>query len=350
MVALMARTSIATGVLVALVAAAAFGVTAPVIAWAGQDLGPLTTAWLLYAGAAIAALCFVVVTRRRDAPLRRGDIPRLVAIGVAGAAIAPTLMAWGLQRAGGFAGALLLNLEAVFTVLLARLIYREHIGGRVALAVTCMAAGGAALVLDTASGGFGTLGALAVAGATLAWAADNTWTRPLAERDPWQVVAVKATIGAGLTVAVATLRGEAAPTIRAAAILLVCGATGYGASLRLYLAAQRRLGAARTGSVFAVAPFIGAAIAWAIGNRSAGVGALAAVALFALGVVLHASERHHHEHKHSALDHDHVHRHDDGHHDHAHDPPFTGEHSHAHHHEPVTHDHDHAPDVHHDHH
>jgi drug/metabolite transporter (DMT)-like permease len=344
------KASIATGVVVALVAAAAFGVTAPVIAWAGRDVGPLATASLLYAGAAAAAVSLLAVTRTRDARLRRGDLPRLLAIGIAGAAIAPTLMAWGLQRAGGFTGALLLNLEAVFTVLLARVVYREHVGGRVALAVACMAAGGAVLVLGSPSDGFGTLGALAVTGSTLAWAFDNTWTRPLAERDPWQVVAVKAAIGAALTFAVAAIRGESAPTLRAAAILLACGATGYGASLRLYLAAQRRLGAARTGSVFAVAPFIGAALAWAIGNRSAGGEALAAVALFALGVVLHIGEHHHHEHTHTPVDHEHMHRHDDGHHDHVHDPPFFGEHSHAHHHGAVTHDHEHAPDLHHDHH
>ncbi len=344
------RAPIATGVLVALVAAAAFGVTAPIIAWAGHDVGPLTTASLLYAGAAITALVLHAASHRRDTKLQRGDIPRLVAIGVAGAALAPTLMAWGLQRAGGFAGSLLLNLEAVFTVVLARIVYREHVGARVALAVTCIAAGGAALVFDTSSAPFGAVGVLAVAGATLAWAADNTWTRPLAERDPWQVVAVKATIGAALTFTLAAIRGESAPTLRTVAILLACGATGYGASLRLYLAAQRRLGAARTGSVFALAPFIGAALAWAIGEREAGAGALAAVALFAVGVVLHVTEHHHHSHAHAAIDHEHAHRHDDGHHDHVHDPPVVGEHSHPHHHGAIEHEHEHAPDLHHDHH
>ena len=345
------RSAIATGVLLAIVAAIAFGATTPVLAWAGRGVGPLTTAGLVYAGAALAAIVFVSVTRGRGARLRRGDIPRLAAIAIAGAAVAPTVLAWGLQRAGATTGSLLLNLEAVFTVALAWAIYREPIGRRVIAAVTCMVAGGAALVLDSAqSGTFGAVGALAVAGATLAWAADNTWTRPLAERDAWQVVAAKASVGAALTFAIGAIRGEQLPDVRAAAVLLACGATGYGASLRLYLAAQRRIGAARTGSVFAVAPFIGAGIAWAIGDRSAGAGTLAAVGLFAAGVVLHATEHHHHRHAHAAIEHDHPHRHDDGHHDHVHDPPVVGEHSHPHHHEPVTHDHEHAPDLHHDHH
>jgi hypothetical protein len=37
--------------------------------------------------------------------------------------------------------------------------------------------------------------------------------------------------------------------------LFLIGATGYCLSLRFYLLAQRALGAARTGSVFAKAPF-----------------------------------------------------------------------------------------------
>ena len=42
-----ARSPIATGVLLAVLAAVAFGVATPVVAWAGRELGPLTTAALL---------------------------------------------------------------------------------------------------------------------------------------------------------------------------------------------------------------------------------------------------------------------------------------------------------------
>ena len=51
------RTSpIAVGVALAAIAAVAFGVTTPVVAWAGRGLGPFATAALLYAGAAVASL------------------------------------------------------------------------------------------------------------------------------------------------------------------------------------------------------------------------------------------------------------------------------------------------------
>jgi drug/metabolite transporter (DMT)-like permease len=344
------RGPLATGVLLAALAAVAFGVTTPIVAWAGTDAGPLTTAALLYAGAALTALGLRRFVRRGEPSVRRSDAPRLVAIAVAGGAIAPALLAWGLQRAGATAGALLLNLEAVFTVLLARAFFHEPIGRRIATAVACMAAGGAALTLDSAaSGQIGVLGVLAVAGATVAWAADNTLTRPLAERDPFQVILVKGALGASLTALVALARGEALPGGVHAAALVACGATGYGASLYLYLLAQRRIGAGRTGSVFALAPFIGAGLAWTLGDRHAGALAIAAAGLFALGVYLHLTERHAHHHVHASLEHEHMHRHDDGHHTHVHEPPFAGEHSHPHHHAHVEHEHEHAPDVHHAH-
>lgn len=341
---------IAAGVALAVAAAIAFGVTTPIVAWAGRALGAFTTAALLYAGAAAAALAARALGPPSEAPLRRGDARRVVIVAVLGGALAPTLLAWGLQRAGATLGALLLNLEAVFTVLLARAVYREPIGRRVAVAVLAMVLGGVALTLEVWRGSrWELLGVLAVAAATGAWAGDNTLTRPLAQRDPLDVVAAKGGVGAAITGAIAIAIGEPAPLLVPLLVLLACGATGYGLSLRLYLLAQRRIGAGRTGSVFAIAPFLGAGLAYALGDRQPSAWTLAAVGLFVLGVYLHATERHAHAHRHDPIDHDHVHRHDDGHHLHGHAFPVSGEHAHPHHHDGTEHSHEHAPDLHHDH-
>src|SRR5215470_2139397 len=124
---------IARGVLLAALAAVAFGATTPIIAHAGAGLGPFATAALLYAGAAAMAFALLAGSRARGPALRRGDAGRVVAVAIVGAAIAPALLAWGLQRTGGLVGSLLLNLEAAFTVALARVFYREPVGRRVAL-------------------------------------------------------------------------------------------------------------------------------------------------------------------------------------------------------------------------
>ena len=115
------------------------------------------------------------------------------------------------------------------------------------------------------------------------------------------------------------------------------------------LLAQRAFGAARTGSVFAFAPFIGALGAVALGDRSVSVGMLVGGILMLAGVSLHLAESHGHEHVHDELEHEHAHTHDDGHHTHAHDPMPTGAHSHPHRHEPMRHAHPHVPDAHHTH-
>jgi len=346
----MNRQPLKVGAGLAVLAALSFGVTTPLIEHAGRGVGALSTAALLYTGACFSAFLLGALAPSSGAPLRKAHLPRLLAIALLGAAVAPTLLAWGLQRAGATTGSLLLNTEAVFTVLLARMLYQEPIGRRVTTALLLMTAGGVALTLDAAlKTEWNALGALAIAGATAAWALDNTLTRSLAEQDPVRVVAGKGALGALMTSMVAVALGEPRPEAQAVLILLACGATGYGLSLRLYLLAQRHLGAARTGSIFAVAPFIGATLAWLIGDTSPGRWTWVSTAFYLTGVFLHVTEHHRHPHVHPAMSHDHPHHHDDGHHDHPHHPPFVGQHSHPHWHPAVQHDHDHAPDLHHGH-
>jgi drug/metabolite transporter (DMT)-like permease len=346
-----ALSPITSGVVLAVASALAFGVTTPLIAAFGANTGPLVTAALLYAGAAAASVIVSPFATSSGHSLTPREFPRLIAVAGFGAALAPALLVWGLARAGATASSLVLNLEAVFTVLLARLVHREHIGRRVALAVAVILAGGMLVALDQAQsfGAVQFVGLVAVLGATVSWAADNTLTRALADIEPGQVVAAKGALGAIATTALALVLGERAPALRPALLLVLCGATGYGLSLRLYLLAQRRIGAARTGSVFATGPFVGAALAWLLGDRHAGPLTALGAATLGVGVLLHLTERHSHRHIHVSVEHDHPHRHDDGHHDHRHDPPVEGEHTHAHRHERTEHEHDHAPDIHHEH-
>jgi drug/metabolite transporter (DMT)-like permease len=337
------------GSALAVLAALTFGLTAPLVQRFGRGAGPVPTAALLYLGAALATLG-PRSGRGREAPVGRRDLGRLVLVALLGALVAPTALAWGLQHTSATSASLLLNFEAVFTVLLGVMLFHEHIGGRVALAVALMVLGGAWLVVASRpeTGGVG-MGAIAVLVATLGWALDNALTRPLADRDPAQVVRYKAGLGAPLGLVLALALGQRFPEPASALALLLCGATGYGLSLRMYLLAQRAIGAGRTGSIFAVAPFAGAAAAWAMGSGAADAPTLGAAALFGVGVYLHLTEKHAHLHTHDAIEHEHAHRHDDGHHDHLHVPPFEGEHSHRHRHEERTHAHSHAPDVHHQH-
>jgi drug/metabolite transporter (DMT)-like permease len=347
------------GTLLALASALAFGLTTPLVQRLVLDggAGPFTTAMLLYGGAAAVG---IATRSRREAQLSRVHVPRLVAVALSGAVIAPSLLVWGLKHTSGTAGSLMLNLEALFTIALARVLYREHVGGRVAGAALVLLAGGVLLIVDralhamtagalpAATGASSVIGLVAVAGAALAWALDNALAKPLSALDPAAVVAGKGTIGALLSlVLVFVLRDPWPPPLGILGLLLV-GATGYGASLRLYLLAQRGIGAGRTASVFASGPFWGALLAWVLGEPATLLTAVSALAMFA-GLALHLTERHGHRHVHPPIEHEHAHRHDDAHHDHTHDPMPDGEHTHPHRHERRVHDHSHLPDIHHEH-
>lgn len=337
------------GGVLALLAAVLFGVSTPLVQQFGVGVGAFGTAALLYAGAAIIG----AMSQRpmeREARVARSDLPRMLAMAAFGAVIAPVALAWGLQRTSGTSASLMLTLEALFTAVLAWRWYRETMDQRVWTAMLSLLAGGLVLVLDQGRGGGVQLwGLLAVLLATAAWGVDNTLSRALAERDPSQVVMAKAALGALVTTVLAILAREPMPSLIAAIALLLIGACGYGLSLRFYLLAQRAFGAARTGSVFAFAPFIGAVLAIAMGDRSTSWLMAAGGALMLAGVFLHLGESHDHEHEHEAIEHEHAHRHDDGHHDHQHAPMPAGEHSHWHRHTPIRHAHPHVPDAHHRH-
>jgi len=338
------------GASLALLAAALFGASTPLIQQLGAAVSPWMTAALLYAGAALVGL----LTRSppaREAALQRAQIPRLLAMALSGAVVGPGLLAWGLQRTSAAGASLMLTLEAVFTVLLAAVLYGERFDKRVGLAVALITLGGLVLVIDRAGGSSPQmLGLLAVLGATLAWAIDNAMSRGLADADPGQVVLAKCALGAGCSLLIGVASGQTAVSLRAAGGLVLIGAIGYGLSLHFYLRAQRAFGAARTGSVFAAAPFIGAAVALALGDRAFSVAMGLAALLMLAGVILHLAERHEHEHVHEAGEHEHAHTHDDGHHLHTHEPMPVGPHSHVHRHAATAHRHPHVPDLHHLHH
>ena len=237
----------------------------------------------------------------------------------------------------------MLNLEAVFTAFLAWLLYREPIGPRVTIAMLLMLLGGALVAGGAGGGAASLLGILAVIAATASWAADNALSRELAEADPLDIVLAKGGLGAATTGSIAILVGESAPSAGAALALLALGASGYGLSLRLYLLAQSRIGAARTGSVFATGPFLGAALAWLLGDRGGSATWLAASA-FVAGVVLHATRAARPPARtRGARTHNHAHNHGEGRHDHQPQVAVEAEHTHAHQHGRAEHDHEHAP-------
>lgn len=333
------------GGLLALSSALLFGASMPLVQRVGVGVSSWMTAALLYAGASVAGL--LCSSSAKEAVLQRQHWWRLLLMAVFGAMIAPAALAWGLQHTSGMSASLMLTQEAVFTVLLSFLLYREPIDRRVGLAIVLLSCGGILLVFDrTENGTMQVVGLLAVMGATISWGFDNTLSRTLADFDPGQVILGKSAVGALCSFLIAVASKQMQLPINAGVSIFLIGAMGYGLSLRFYLLAQRTFGAARTGSVFAASPFIGAVIALGLGERGCSFWLLGGAVLMFAGVALHLTETHQHEHIHEALEHEHSHNHDDGHHTHPHNP-MPKVHSHWHTHAPIKHSHPHVPDLHH---
>jgi drug/metabolite transporter (DMT)-like permease len=340
------------GAVCGLTAAILFGASAPVSKLLLPELGALIMAGLLYLGAGLGLTLFGLIRPRRhgdgEARLTRRDLGLLAGITVTGGILGPVLMLIGLGRMSGLAGSLLLNLEAPATMLLALVLFREHLGRRAASAAVLIVGGGLLLSWHPGQLHADPWGVLAIAGACLSWGVDNNLTQRLTLRDPVAVVRWKTLGAAACTLALGVALGHPVPAAGTAAAAAALGSLSYGASILLDMYALRLLGAAREAAYFATAPFMGAAMAVPLLGDRFGVAELAAALLMAGGGVLLVREKHSHTHTHEALEHEHRHVHDE-HHQHDHEEPVSGPHSHVHRHEPITHEHPHVSDLHHRH-
>jgi len=337
----------------ALVAAALFRASTPLAKGLLGATTPQLLAGLLYLGAGTGLLVLQLVTSgwtEQQAKLTRRDAPWLAGSIAFGGVLGPLLLMLGLRRSPASGASLLLNLEGVFTSLLAWAVFREHIPVRIAIGMAAIIAGGAMLSWEgqVAWGGFGN--SLAVAGACFCWAIDNNLTQRISAADPIQIARLKGLAAGAVNTALALLLGARWPTLSHVVTALMVGFVGYGVSLACYVVALRELGTARTGAYFSLAPFIGAVLAVAVWREPVTPLLIAAGIAMALGLWLHLTERHVHWHKHEPIEHTHAHTHDI-HHQHAHGPddPPGDPHTHAHRHERLAHSHAHYPDIHHRH-
>jgi drug/metabolite transporter (DMT)-like permease len=336
-----------------LAAAALFGVSTPLAKLLTSEVAPLLLGGLLYLGSGIGLGVARLVRDRgwKSSGLSSHEWSWLLGAILFGGVLGPVALMVGLRSTTGSAASLLLNLESVLTALLAWIVFKENAGRRVVLGMAAIVAGGVVLSWPTDGSGSSTpLGLLAVVTACLCWAIDNNLTRKVSASDAMFVAGAKGLIAGAVNCAAAHSAGIAAPATTMLLAAMLVGLFGYGISLVLFVLALRGLGAARTGAYFAIAPFLGAAVALALLGERTSSTFWVACGLMAFGVWLHLTEQHEHEHTHEPLEHGHAHVHD-AHHQHEHDSGWDGSepHTHVHTHSVVTHKHPHYPDVHHRH-
>jgi drug/metabolite transporter (DMT)-like permease len=344
----------ARSVLWALLAALLFGASTPLAKGLLVSVSPQVLAGLLYLGSGLGlgALWLSRWTSRTtiEASLSQGDVRWLLGAVVSGGILGPLLLLLGLSDTPASTASLLLNLEGVFTALLAWIVFRENVSTRIALGMAAIVAGGTWLAWKGQVEWGGLIGPIAIGGACLCWAIDNNLTQKVSGSDPVQIAALKGAVAGTVNLTIGLMLAGSLPEVSGVVKALVLGFFGYGLSLVLFVLALRSLGTARTGAYFSTAPFVGAILAVLIWHEPVTATLLAAGGLMALGVWLHLTERHGHEHVHEALSHSHRHTHD-AHHQHTHGPhdPPGEPHTHSHVHTRLVHSHPHYPDIHHRH-
>lgn len=337
-----------SAILYAILAAACYGISAPASKLLLQAIPPVMMAALLYLGAGLG-MCIVNLTRggnAKEAKITKKEFPFVMGMVVLDIA-APVLLMLGLSSTTSASASLLNNFEIVTTASIALLFFKEAIDKRMWIAIILMTIASMILTVEDFNIISVSPGSVLVLLACICWGIENNCTRMLSLKDPIQIVIVKG-FGSGigsLIIAIAISELSFNPVWILFALSL--GFVAYGLSIYFYIHAQRQLGAARTSTYYAFAPFMGVGLSLMVFGQQFKVSFWIALVVMVAGAYYATTENHSHQHTHEVIEHEHRHNHSEQHHDHIHDKPIDAEHSHTHSHLPTPHVHKHTPDLHH---
>ena len=245
----------------AFLAAALYALNSPFSKLLLDRIPPTMMAAFLYLGAGLGLFLlgvFGILTGKptKELPLTRRELPFTIGMIVLDIA-APVFLMLGLTMTTAANASLLNNFEIVATSLIALVIFREAVPKRLWLAIGLVTLSSILLSFEDMSSLSFSWGSLFVLLACVCWGLENNCTRMLSSKNPLQIVVIKG-FGSGtgaLILALAT--GERFPVLWAVLCALLLGFVAYGLSIYFYIYAQRYLGAAKTSTCYAVAPFIG---------------------------------------------------------------------------------------------
>ena len=294
------------GVQAGLASALLFGASTPLAKPFASNFNPFLVAGLLYLGSGLGLLALRAVRGNPRLELPASNRASLFGAVFFGGVVAPALLMFGLSAMAASDASLLLNTEAVFTAVIAWFVFKENFDRNIVAGMVAIVAGAAILSFSGDAWRSQLLSTLAVLGACLCWGIDNNLTGNVAAGDAISLASIKGLVAGPTNLVLAVVVGASAPPAGSIAALLVLGFVCYGLSLVLFILALRRLGTARAGAYFCVAPFFGAILALALGAPLTWQ-IVVAGCLMAVGIWLHLIENHEHEHSHGDLEHKHPH-------------------------------------------
>lgn len=281
-------------ILFAVLAAVLYAASAPFSKLLLQSASPAMLAAFLYIGAG-TGMGIMLSSRNllhaggSEKKLSGSDTPYVIAM-VALDIAAPLLLMFGLKNTEASNASLLNNFEIVATALIAMLLFHEKVGKRLWAAIGFVTAACMMLSINVQGSFSFSTGSLLVIGATVCWGLENNCTRQIAGKDPMQIVTIKGLgSGAGAFV-IALCAGESVPAVNIVLAIMLLGFISYGLSIFFYTYSQRVIGAARTSTYYAVAPFIGSLLSFILLGEKISLLFCVALVLMLIGAWLAAAK------------------------------------------------------------
>jgi drug/metabolite transporter (DMT)-like permease len=193
--------------------------------------------------------------------LTKEELPYTIGMVVINIVAAVFLMI-GLAMTTSSTASLLSNFEIVATSVIALLFFKEAISKRLWLAIALITVASMFLSVKDLSNVSFSFGSFFVLLGTICWGFENNFTRKLSIKDPMQIVIIKG-FGSGIgSLILAFIVKQTATNMVYIIGTLALGFVAYGLSIYLYVYAQRYLGAAKTSTYYAIAPFIGVVLSF----------------------------------------------------------------------------------------
>lgn len=253
-------------VMMALLAATFYAINTPFSKILLEKVTPTFMASFLYLGAGIGVGIMYLLNSKKEKKiekLSKTDLPYTVGMIVLDI-LAPIFLMIGINIGSASNASLLGNFEIVATALIALLIFKEVVTSRLWIAIVFITLSSIVLSFE-GSGSFKfSLGSLFVILATCCWGLENNCTRMISDKSTYEIVILKGIFSGTGSFIIAIILGENIPGIKYILISMLLGFVAYGLSIFLYIRAQRELGAAKTSAYYAIAPFIGTFLSFAV--------------------------------------------------------------------------------------
>lgn len=244
-------------VLSAVLSAILYAICIPCAKIIGNHISGAMLGAFLYLGAGFGLLLISSFGNKAEKkPLTKKELPFVIAMILLDISAIIFLM-FGISLTTSANVSLLGNFELVSTSLAAFFVFREFITMKITFAIVLITLASITLSFEGNGSFVFNLGSIFVILSCLCWGFENNCTRVISSKDTRQITIIKGCFSGLGSLIIAFMIGETLPSYKWILVSLLLGFISYGISVCLYIYAQRCLGAAKTGALYSIAPFVG---------------------------------------------------------------------------------------------